>query len=111
MNDFLWKLVFFLMAHTYGLYVYSEKKETDPDPSKNPSPKCASCRAQIFFLKTFLVLGRKEMSSGFVSALEEMVEGGWVCVCVFWEEGTNGKSHEEPSFLFPAVFGIDKCSC
>lgn len=51
------------------------------------------------------------MSYGFVSALEEMVEGGWGCGCVFWEEGTNGKSHEEPSFLFPAVFGIDKCSC
>lgn len=101
----------FLNGTYLCLYVYSEKKETDPDPSKNPSPKCASCRAQIFFLKTFLVLGRKEMSSGFVSALEEMVEGGWVCVCVFWEEGTNGKSHEEPSFLFPAVFGIDKCSC
>lgn len=29
---------------------------------------------------------------------------------MFWEEGRNGKSHEEASF-FPAALGRDKCSC
>lgn len=70
----------FLKGTYLCLYVYTEKKETDPDPSKNTSPKCASCRAQIFLFETFLVWGREKMSFVFVSALEEMVEGGCGCV-------------------------------